>query len=396
MKAGISILDAAELFIEDMSSRQLAASTVPGRASWTRRFARSAVATYRDRTGSRKAVCRTAELDPSYVAKFLKDGDYKQGNYNNALKALRAFFRYLERMRYIEKEGADWLMGDRKGKAPERMPKQYIPDSEFPRMLDLAEDWHGSDRAIMAIALYTLCRQSEIRDLRLKDVDLEERTLMVRRSKRRRWTEVGINPVLFVELQRWLAWYAHEMEFASVAGMVAEHPDWRLIPRRLYRPNQRANGRFYRSEGRFTIRPDMPSSHLEKVMKRVLVKLGVSDGRHSEHTDYIGEGLHTVRRSGARALYLRLADSRGRDEALIFVSTLLDHESLEQTMVYIGIDEERRRLNDWLRENSMYGEDPNPTAATVTALPVRTALRAVAAIVEEAVGSGEGTSVQAL
>lgn len=395
MKSSIGVIPAAEDFIEDMRSRGYAVTTIRDRASWVRRFTESATSSYRADKDSRRAVCKVADLSPRYVAKFFKDGNFKPGHYNNGVIALRMLFRYFVRMKYLDREDDGWLLGERKVLHVERAPKYYIPVGDFPRVLDVAGEWHREDRATLALGLYTLGRQGEISGLQLMHVNLDNRTITMRRPKRQRWTDVGITPVLMAELVTWLEWYAQQTGCASARAMMEDHPDWYLVPRRHYCPFQE-NGRYAPGgEGSFQLQPDVRSTHLERVVKRVLRKMGI-EGRNSTRVSHLGEGMHTIRRSGARALYDELSQNHGNDKAIFMVSVLLDHEDTKVTLRYLDLNIERDHLNDWLREHSMYGEDPNPAGATVTALPARAALRALGAPEGASAGDDRGAVAQSV
>ena len=61
-----------------------------------------------------------------------------------------------------------------------------------------------------------------------------------------------------------------------------------------------------------------------------------------------GEGLHTIRRSVARAFFEREA-AKGNDIALRATSALLHHSSTQVTEIYLGLNHERVRRNTSLR-----------------------------------------------
>jgi hypothetical protein len=48
---------------------------------------------------------------------------------------------------------------------------------------------------------------------------------------------------------------------------------------------------------------------------------------------------------------------------------MLDHKDTKMTLRYIGMEQEREELNDWLKGHSMYGETEPPPAAAV--IPLR-------------------------
>jgi hypothetical protein len=108
---------------------------------------------------------------------------------------------------------------------------------------------------------------------------------------------------------------------------------------------------------------------MQRVAKRVLDGLEVEGTREGKSVSHLGEGMHTIRRSGARAMLKHLSEHYGHDRALVQVSIMLDHKDTKMTLRYIGMEQEREELNDWLKGHSMYGESPEPPGATV--IPLR-------------------------
>ena len=293
---------------------------------------------------------------------------------NMALAAVRGFLDWCVRMRYIPPASAAVALGGRQTRKVERKPKHYIPVGQFPALLDAAGETHPIERATVAVALFTLCRQSEIAAVKLSDVDLSGRKITVWRKKRKRTTTVAISPDLYRELIRWLSWYANHMDCAGLHDMMASHPDWHLIPHWAYIKVRSPEGRgyFIGTNGEATITPDQPPRRLEYVLKRALTGLGVIT-RNGLSVEHLGEGMHTIRRSGARALLDHLEGNVGADRALIMVSRMLDHEDTKMTLRYIEMDIDKERLDSYLAGNSMYGFDQPPAAqgANVIMMPAK-------------------------
>jgi len=251
----VTLKQAVESHIEELVSQGLAKSTVTCRASYLRRFARKS--DEMAKSEGKRGGCRPAHLTPAYVARFFAAVGGSQGNRNNALLALRRFFDWLERMRYVEPNTAVWLLGGRKIAAAQREPKYYIKAEHFATMLDIAGEWHPGERAMIAIALYTLCRSSEIAFMRLKHINLVSRTVSIWRAKTKRWTEMAICPELFDELNTWLAWYANDQGYATAAEMIEKCPEWYVIPKRQYYAGK--------IDGRTTPTPPSSGSSLRSV-----------------------------------------------------------------------------------------------------------------------------------
>jgi integrase len=341
--------DAIDAYLSEMETSGLAETTVYNQGLFIKRFRKTSGDLARAR--GKRAPFQVREIDSGCIAAYFADCSGGQGNRNNMTIALRKFLNWAELGRMLPAGQTSRLMATRKTKKAERAPKHYVPAEQFPRLISSAER-HPADRASMSLALWTLARRSEIADLRMRDIDLASATLHVWRGKRKRWTDIGICPDLMDELMRWLEWMATEFGYGNAQNMMESQPEWRVIPRLepLYR---REHGRIKGVTG-YEMDPLSPQQHLERVVKRGLDATGaVTDtGKTVRH---VGEGMHTIRRSGARAMLKFLSESLGDNRALVQVSTMLDHEDTRQTLVYIGMDQEREQLNDWLRGNSLYG-----------------------------------------
>ena len=78
--------------------------------------------------------------------------------------------------------------------------------------------------------------------------------------------------------------------------------------------------------------------------KRPLARIGYSDK---------GSGEHTLRSSGARALFQRLREE-GYDGALRRVSAMLGHKSVLMTERYLGLQLEKTQRNELLAGQVMF------------------------------------------
>jgi integrase len=299
------------------------------------------------------------QVDHQCVARFFADLTGSQGYRNNNLETLKRFLEWAEKFGYLRPGfTAAKLLDGYRGKKAERQPKYYLDAAEFPAALEAAGDHHPVDRAVVALALYTLARQSEIKTIRLCDYDAGSGEIRLYREKRDRWTATGVTPELGQELYRWEVTYAREMGYMSPHTMIREHPDWLLVPSR--------------GRGNMKLQPETPIGVMERVAKRVLTDLGVQGTRQGRTADHLGEGMHTFRRSGARAFLKQLSEGLGHQRALVQVSLMLDHEDLQQTIRYIGMDQEREELNAWLKGHSMYGQPEPPRGGSV--VPLRRAM----------------------
>lgn len=352
----LKIENALPAFEEYDRSRGLAAGTVKRHMTLVRQFARVC----QDIKGRGATM---GQVDHQCVSRFFAGLGGSQGHRNNALESVKAFLTWAGKFGYLRPPfTAASLLEGYKSRPPERQPKYYLEAPEFPAALEAAGGHNPVDRAVTAIALYTLARQSEIASIRLCDLDLTARTIRIRRHKAKHWTETGVTPELADELNQWLITYAEHMGYFSPHTMIREHPDWFLVPSRQSWRTPKSGKPGYR------LQPDRPIAMMERVAKRVLTDLGVQGTREGKSVSHLGEGMHTIRRSGARAMLKNLSERLGHDRALVQVSIMLDHKDTKMTLRYIGMDQERDELNDWLKGNSMYGTPPEPPGATVTLL----------------------------
>lgn len=330
----ITVADATLQFLDTLSAQGLAESTVGQyRKSLTGRYGFLVAC-----QGAKKDYNVTmGQVDESCTIHFFKAHQGGVGGRNNKLVHVRRFLNWAEKRRMLRGGvTAEGILDGQKHRKAVRKPKLYIEAKDFPSLLDAAGNYRPKDRAALAVFLYTLVRQSELIQIRLKDLDLDALTLEIYRVKTHRYTQAGITPALAREMEEWLSWYAGQCGYDNWRRLVAEQPDWYLIPGS---PT---------GKGWHGITPDKPISAPERIMHRALASLGYWDTK--------GEGCHTIRRSGARAMFKYLKESLGFDGALVRVQAMLDHENPQMTLLYIGMNQEKDELNEWLKGNDMYGE----------------------------------------
>jgi integrase len=260
--------------------------------------------------------------------------------FNCRLAGLKAFIRWCHREKLIPREHVPLDVSPRKNVRPER---NRVPVERFGELLDAAA--HPRDRILIACGLYLFLRASEIRVVKLHDVDLEAGEVHVYLKKTDDYDVMPISAELDQELRRWLAYYENEQGRLD--------PDWYLVPAKnslALRPNEEGVLRPDVSSARLKPKEHM-STHMENPVKRALRGIGF---------DTKQEGLHTLRRSGARAYFDSLVDA-GYDGALKRVSAMLHHASVTMTERYLGIREDRHSRNVAIRGRVMF-----PAAAVRT------------------------------
>lgn len=334
------ITDTIEPFTAYITGRGMAPGTVERHLSAVYGPRIGFLRTVQKVKGSRPTM---GQIDNGCVDQFFAAHTHSAGYRTNKIESLRLFLRWAEN-RGLLRSGltADKLLEGYKGKRGQRQPKYYIPAEDFPALLAVAHS--ERDRAVLAVALYTLARQGEIAAVALKDLDLDRKIIKIYRQKRKRWTETAMAPEFYAELTQWLKVYADKQGYRDYLSMMREHPHWLLVP---------ARRTWY--GGGWEIHPETQISAMERIVKMALTDLGVTSTEEGLSVKHKGEGMHTIRRSGARALFSRLIQKVGYEGALTFVQALLDHETQEMTLKYIGMDWVKEQLNNWLLTNSMYG-----------------------------------------
>lgn len=235
---------------------------------------------------------------------------------------------------------SDPMFGRRQPKATKR-ERNRLHVTRFPELLEAAEARDPRDRALCALLLYTLGRDSEVTDLRIRDLDLGAGWLKVRIHKTGQEDLLPVSSELDFEMRRWLTHYT------KVAGRL--EPWFYLVPARGVFPVRNDSGRIERHES--TYRPDKKIGGAGRIVNPILERIGfpVVD----ESGKPCGEGSHTIRRSGARALFDQLVEG-GYDHALRLVQSMLHHASIQMTERYIGITADRRSRDDIIRGRTMY------------------------------------------
>lgn len=236
---------------------------------------------------------------------------------------------------------ADPLAGRRKPK-PVKKERNRVHVSQFPALLAAAQERDPRDRIAVAALLYTLARDGEVSDVRIRDINLAGGTIHMRIWKTRQEDMVPICTELDEELRRWLTFYTEQVGHLE--------PHYYLLPAREIRP-MFDNGKIVGNE---TLRylPEKPIGPMGNCVNPVLEAIGfpIKDPNTGKR---LGEGAHTIRRSGARALFDRLI-GEGVDYSLEIVQSMLHHANVAQTQRYIGWEPSRHKRDELIRGQRLY------------------------------------------
>ena len=220
--------------------------------------------------------------------------------------------------------------------------RQRIHVSDFPRLLDVAGQRSPRDRALVAFMLYTLVRDSEAVSVQVGDLDLPAGVVRVQVHKTKVEDRVPISSELDAEMRTWLEHYT-----VAVGEL---KPHYALFPSRQPKPVFGESGKIIAHDTIYT--PERPLRQALPMVKPALEGIGLpmrdAKGRS------LHEGSHTIRRSGARALFDALVSEGGYDHPLRIVQAMLHHKSVTMTEKYIGVTADRRTRDELIRGKRMY------------------------------------------
>lgn len=219
-------------------------------------------------------------------------------------------------------------------KNPKKKRLRYGPEV----LLSLLEQAKSPrDRILLAVACNTGLRGSEIVRIKVGDVDLAEGFMDVVIRKTGDVDEQPITSDLDLELRRWLVTYAKDLGRplhnddclipAQSGGLISHYETVDDGSRKPVR-----HPKYWKA--------DTPLKRPELAVKQALGALGLPTDR---------EGIHTIRRSVARAYYDMLTEEKGDVAALRLTAALLHHANTTTTEVYLGLDAEKVGRNRRMR-----------------------------------------------
>lgn len=253
--------------------------------------------------------------------------------------ALSGFFGWCRHRGYL-RGSTDPLATVRRPKIT-LAPRRRIPASEFPRLLDAAR--YPQYRIAVALGLYLFLRNSEVAELHISDLDLGQGLIRVYQPKTDKVDLMPVCEELDQELRRWLTYYTNDVQ-----GPL--HPDWYLVPAQDAKNWDWAPRAAKQMPVHGALAPTRQARTTGRSVRAVLSAYGW------EELD--GEGGHTLRRSGARALFDQLIEEESRDGVLRFVSSMLHHNSVLMTERYLGLDVDREKRDVRLKGRRMFSQTP--------------------------------------
>lgn len=123
------------------------------------------------------------------------------------LAAIREYFRFLtDDLGVLDHSPADGITTPKK----EKTPRTFLRTDEYSRMLSLAGA-HPRDFCILTVFLQTGIRVSELCELRVSDIDIKGRTLLVRQGKGMSGRTIPLEKKAIQALTTWIAARPHQL-----------------------------------------------------------------------------------------------------------------------------------------------------------------------------------------
>lgn len=280
----------------------------------------------------------TESIHEGHIDQYFNDASRTRSNRSLGVDTahLRGFFDWAVRTRRAGRNGNP-MAGRKK---PKYAPREWrgLPASKFPALLDATR--HPRDRILMALGIYLLGRAAEFQILRVADVMLEAGSVSYRIPKTHKVDLLPICEELDVELRRWLTFYTEE------CGPL--DPNWYLVPAKTKAPLRGPGIQDFTQE---RLVPARQMKDLHKTAVRILEAIGYQV--RDENGKALNEGMHTLRRSAARALYEQLRDE-GDPSPVETVRSMLNHSTELQTRHYIGLQSDRIHRDARLRGRVMF------------------------------------------
>lgn len=271
----------------------------------------------------------TAAHMDTFFGAMLSEG-YAEGTINVDYSSLSALCKWL-RGRKLLGPDQDPLAGRKALRFVPRARKR-LSMGQIRMLLDA--DLHPRDKILVSLGMFLFLRQSEVKVLRLKDLDLETNTLRVTVVKSKRVDYMRLPLELRPLIREWLTYYTQQ------AGPL--QPDWYLVPAKHHNPF-----------GEDPLKPNKPAGRVSHMVNQALDQIGfpIKDDNGTP----LREGMHTLRRSGALLMYRELvASSEPVDEAMRLVQGMLHHASIKTTEHYLGLESVTEARNNILDDRPLY------------------------------------------
>lgn len=260
--------------------------------------------------------------------------------------ALRRFLEYAELMGWAKNPPAVPLPHVPPQRSVQTPPTR-LTEGQLLLLLEASEDCNPRLWGMLAVAMNTALRVSDVLKIRLGEIDLQTGSLAVWVQKTQTYDAMPVTLDLDEALRRYLLWYTRE------TGTTLDDREAFLFPGFAYAHGTRRRG--WPGWCPTTHRPPTYAWAHGK-LRDLLDESGIPVERR--------EAWHTIRRSVARIYFDRLRDEISRDHALRQTAALLGHTKASTTETYLGMSAEIEA-----RDESMRGQRFLSPAGNVTTMP---------------------------
>jgi integrase len=256
-------------------------------------------------------------------------------SFNKVRTRVNGFMQFLQRRGWL---GSNPLEEVRTRRVIKR-ERLRLSAEEIAQMI--TEAIRPRDRIFLAAAVNLGLRASDLTNLRIGDVDLDNGTIHILVQKTGREDQMPITAELDAELRTWLALYSEQV---AAQRVMFPDRDYELTVESYLLPPYWQEG----YDGASHLSPNRRMTHPARIVQDALERLGYPTK---------GEGVHTIRRSTARLLFEH-ASAEGHDGALRVAAALLGHKSTVTTEGYLGINADRIKRDALLRGRSFLTPTP--------------------------------------
>jgi integrase/recombinase XerD len=268
-------------------------------------------------------VCAVATADVVRFMAYLTGGDryavaahacrrgvLSASSRKSFLASLRSLYRYLVSVSLVTSDPTEGV----KRPKVHTTPGVRLTTEEVRRLLDAP----GSPRVrVQAYLLaFTAARMNELRMLRWRDVDINERTIMLQ-GKNNKYRVIDIHPELMPQLRRWAMQQSVDADRNPQIKLAKANPDTDFVL--LTRRGQM-----------------IPRSTMSKQLKQLAVRAGIYplESKHGAYRSQVSP--HALRRTFATIL---LNDGHHIDA----VADVLGHHSVDTTRTHYAFSSTARR-----------------------------------------------------
>lgn len=197
--------------------------------------------------------------------------------------------------------------------------RRPVANDKAGALLLAADVAHPRDGMTAMLMIFTGLRESEIVELKWRDLDLDSAKFSAWRSKNRDWHRSFLAPPLLEALRVWKTWVEERN------GPIQD--EWFVVPARAHRYDRTGH---HRMNPEWPIAPNRRQTNANKRVKLWLEAIG--------ETDLRGRSSHTLRRTAANLVMSRPGAT------IRTAQTLLGHKTAVMTENYLDKDVAKDQL----------------------------------------------------